>query len=267
MKLRVSFLFLATLLILASCRNSTNQREMAFAEKGLENTSVPPADQAVSPNVDNQIERKIIKTGDIRFETASVKQTQSVITNAVTGLGGYISNDNVYNSEDRTTYHIVVRVPADKFDELLAKISEDVKKFDSKNIDLQDVTEEFIDVETRIKTKKDLESRYKELLAKATAVSDILSIEKEMGTLRTDIEAIEGRLKYLKDRVNFSTLTIEFYHIMKGPYAFGFKVGDAVKTGWQWLLAFIVGVIHFWPFILLIGGGVLIALRIKRKRT
>lgn len=265
MKLRLTFLTLLILILLYSCNTGANQREIYSADKAIENNKV--SDQSNELKIENSIERKIIKHGELRFETANVNQTQSVITKSVTDLGGYISNDNALNSEDRITYRMVLRVPSERFDQLLIKISENVKKFDNKVIDVQDVTEEYIDVESRIKTKKDLENRYKELLVKATTVNEILSIEKEIGNLRTEIESIEGRFKYLKDRISFSTLTVEFYQLTSPPFAFASKLGQALVIGWKWLLGFIIVLIHFWPFILLIGGGIFIAIRFNNKKN
>jgi len=102
------------------------------------------------------------------------------------------------------------------------------------------VTEEFIDIQARIKTKKELENRYKELLAKANTVEELLSIEKELGTLRTEIESIEGRLKYLQDRVSLSSLTIEYYELTTSSFRFIPKLGKSFVTGWNWFLSFIV---------------------------
>jgi hypothetical protein len=128
------------------------------------------------------------------------------------------------------------------------------------------VTEEFIDIQARIKTKKELENRYKELLAKANTVEELLSIEKELGTLRTEIESIEGRLKYLQDRVSLSSLTIEYYELTTSSFRFIPKLGKSFVTGWNWFLSFIVGLVHMWPFIVLFVAALIISLRINRKK-
>jgi hypothetical protein len=149
---------------------------------------------------------------------------------------------------------------------LLTKISESARKLDSKNIEVLDVTEEYIDVEARIKTKKELENRYKEILKQANTVNDILSIEREIGTLRTDIESAEGRLKYLNDRISLSTLTVEYYEYTSSSFGFLSRFGNALSTGWDWLLKFIIGITHLWPFILLVTGGLYLAYRFNKRK-
>jgi len=265
MKLRLTFWTLLTIMLLFSCGTGENQKEFApLAEEavGIDKTF----NQQGNDKIETSVERKIIKQGEIRFETGNIKETESVILKAVNELSGFVSNDNIYNDNNRITHRMVIRVPADNFDKLIAEISESVEKLDSKSIDALDVTEEYIDVESRIKTKKELENRYKELLIKARAVEEILSIEKEIGTLRTEIESIEGRLQYLKDRVSLSTLTVEFYQKTSSSFNFSSKFGQALVMGWKWLLAFIIGVIHFWPFILVTGVVIFFSFRPGKKR-
>jgi hypothetical protein len=116
-----------------------------------------------------------------------------------------------------------------------------------------------------MKTKKEIESRYKELLSQAKDVEDILSIEKEIGTLRTDIESVEGRMQYLQNQVAFSSLTVEFYQKTSSAFHFSSKAGQAIVMGWKWLLAFIIFLVHLWPFII-IGGIIIFTVKRIGKR-
>lgn len=263
MKLKTTIWIFLAIFVLYSCSTSGNKREFLSTEVAINDET---SNQSKVEKVESQTDRKIIKEGEISFETANLKETESLITNTVNEMGGYVANDNVYSNEGRIIHRMVLRIPAEKFDQLLTKISESAKKVDRKTISALDVTEEYIDVEARIKTKKELESRYKELLVKAKTVEDLLSIEKEIGTLRTEIESIEGRLRYLQDRVSLSSLTIEYYQLTTSSFGFLSKLGSAFVTGWNWLLGFIIGLIHMWPFILVIGGGLYIGFKIRRRR-
>ena len=229
--------------------------------------SVPPEADMARNQTDAAIGRKVIKRGEIRFQTRNLQETTAFITENVKNLGGYISSDNSYSSEDRITSRLEIRIPCDSFDILLSKISESVNKIEYKNVQLQDVTEEYIDVESRIETKKELENRYIEILSQAKTVQEILSIEKELGTLRSDIESTEGRLKYLKDQVSLSTLTVDYYQMTSTTLSFPSKIGKAFVTGWKLFLAFIAGLVNLWPFILIIGLVVILVVRFgKRKK-
>ncbi|MCX8106637.1 MAG: DUF4349 domain-containing protein [Ignavibacterium album] len=263
-KTLIKLISMLILFILASCNSGENQSNtntnMVSSDKRMESLA-PVEDQSVS------VERKIIKEGSIRFETTSVIETQKEIRKIVAELGGYIGNENSNNYEGIIEYSLTARVPEDKFNTLIDKVSSLAEKVESKNINSSDVTEEFIDVEARIKTKKELEARYKEILKKANRVDEILNIEREMGNLRAEIESLEGRMNYLKNRISLSTLNITFYEKVSAPFGFFSKVKQALHNGWQALLWFIIILISLWPFILLILIVLFIILKFRKKKT
>src|SRR5690606_23217818 len=117
-------------------------------------------------------------------EVEDIPSTRKAILQAVGQHEGYVSSDRDYNLPGRKSNTVEVRVPAANFDSFLSDATAKVKRFDSKTINVKDVTEEFLDVETRVKTKKALEARYIELLERAGKVSEMLEIEREIGQLR-----------------------------------------------------------------------------------
>ena len=96
-------------------------------------------------------------------------------------------------------------------------------------------------------------------------VTEILDIEKQIGQLRSEIESIEGRLKYLQNRVSFSTLTMTFYESIPNETKFGQKFKNGFRNGWDNLIWFFVVLTNIWPFIL-IGLGLIVGIKIYRKR-
>ena len=118
--------------------------------------------------------------------------------------------------------------------------------------------------------KRKLENRYLELLQQAKNVKEMLEIERELSKIREEIEAKEGRLNYLQDKVSLSTFYIEFYKTseIKGvPISYGQKILNALKSGWNAVSAFFIGLVSIWPFIFIIGGVIYFIRRyIKRKR-
>ena len=202
------------------------------------------------------IERKLIKEGSITFETDDCKKTRELIHQVANGLKGYLSQDNEYTNDYQIQHNITIRVPSDNFDQLLIDISKSIKEIDDQNITVKDVTEEYVDVEARLKAKKVVEKRYLELLSKAHSVGDILQIENELARLREQIESTEGRLRYLKDQVSLSTLNITFYQTLE-PTRDGFeflnKAGKGFENGYNGLLWFFIGIINVWPFLLFLA--------------
>ncbi len=115
-------------------------------------------------------------------------------------VGGYLSV-----RQDRS---ITIRVPRAKFDEALKKI-EATGDVIHRDIQAQDVTDEFLDTEVRLKNARAMRDRLQDLLQKA-AVKEALEIEKELGRITQEIERMEGRIKVLKDKIAFSTVTVNF---------------------------------------------------------
>lgn len=217
-----------------------------IAVEGKMDLAEESAQESVAPT-----ERKLIKTGNVSFETNSMADTRARVLASTEKNGGYIANESVNKQYDRLSQTLSVRVPAAKFDNFLNEISEGVEFFDHKNISVNDVTTQHIDLTARLTTKKELEARYLVLLAKADKVQDILEIERQSAMLREEIESVEGQLKYLNDQVGFSTLDIEFYVLTRDMPSFGGKFGQGLHEGWQNLLSFVVFIAQLWPFLLL----------------
>ena len=263
MKLKTLLLAILLLFIFNSCdKNSSNinskPERSAISEE-------MPANQNTTV-ADNAVERKLIKEGEVRFETSDANATREKIIKAVKKYKGYISSDDEDHYSGQITYTMVIRVPAKDFDNLLSESTEGVRSFDNKSVDVKDVTEEFLDVQARLKTKKALENRYLELLKKANTVSEILEVEKQIGNLRAEIESIEGRLKYLESQVSFSTLQISFYQIIPQERKFGNKFSNGFVNGWNNLIVFFVFLINVWPFILLIIAVIYGIKRWRRRK-
>jgi hypothetical protein len=210
-------------------------------------------------------ERKLIKNGSLVFKVDDVKETKLQLDKLVKEAHGYPSNETQSNSDDRLEFTITVRIPSARFDEFINNTIKFADKVDSKNITTEDVTEQFIDTEARLKTKKELELRFREILKQAKNVEEILSIESQLSNVRTEIEAAEGKLNYLKSQIAMSTIVITFYEEIGIDFGFGAKFIRSFGLGWDNLLSFIVGITSLWPFVLALVGGIFWFVRWKRK--
>jgi hypothetical protein len=269
-------LFISVALLAGACNDTQgfayNGQIMEVEENASSSRKSFSAGKMKSASFDrkeNVVERKLIKTGNVTFETKELAATRKTILDIVHQNKGYVASDNEYKSGDRISTTISVRIPAESFDLILEGIAKGVERFDNKNIHISDVTEQFLDVEARLKTKKALESKYLEILKKAKTVREILDVERELGKLRGDIEATEGRLKYLQSQVSFSTLNITFYKkITESEIGFGSNIGDAFKQGFENVKVFLVLMITIWPFILLFFLLIFyVRKRIKKRKS
>lgn len=211
------------------------------------------------------VERKLIKNGTISFSTNDISKTRKEIENVCREFNAYVSSDEQQKFDKRIQYEQVIRIPAGRFDAFVKVIENMGEHVEYRNITTQDVTEEFIDIGARLKTKKELEARYHQLLVKAAKVEDILSIEEHIAKVRTEIESMAGRLNFLTNQVGYSTLTLTYHQVVASDFGFGTQLVSSFITGWNGLLVFLVGIVTAWPFILILGAGIwLISRWLKR---
>lgn len=262
-----TFLFV----LLISCNNSSkeslNNFEISSIEAQADDVKLINQKKSFDINKNQNdkkpgVERKLIKNGNIAFETEDLAKTKTNILNIVKQYEGYISNENENTYGDRKTINLTLRIPSESFDSILEGISKNASKLDNKDIRITDVTEEFLDVEARLKNKKELEIKFLDILKKAKSVQEILNVERELNKLREEIESTEGRLKYLQNQVAFSTLRVSFYKTSYTNISFGSKILEGFKNGVENLKGFFIGIINVWPFIILF----VLILIILRKR-
>jgi hypothetical protein len=201
---------------------------------------------------DQQVEKKIIKEGDINFQTTDINNTRKAIYDQIKRLNGYVSNESEADNgeSDHKTYTISTHIPTKNFDLFVNNVSEHAVKIDSKNISTTDVTTQFIDINTRLVNKKKLEERYLDLLKQGNKIADLLAIENKLSEIRTDIESTQGQLNYLNKQVAYSSLSISFYtkNIAKeNGENFGYKITKALGSGWQTMIVWFFGIVSLWP--------------------
>lgn len=189
----------------------------------------------------------------------------------VTKYGAYLGSENETKETYRISNDMVIRVSSAQFDALINGISDIASNIDFKRISATDVTEEYVDIQTRLKTKKEVEKRYIEFLSRAKNIEEVLKVENELRVIREEIEAKEGRLKFLNDRVAFSTINLNMYQnfdysgsVSKKP-GFLNKLGEGINAGWTGILNFMVMITYLWPVWLI--GGALAFLWIKRIKA
>ena len=142
-------------------------------------------------------------------------------------LGGFLAR--------RTNNALIIRVPAARFDEALDRL-EKLGDVTNRQVDAEDITEEFLDLEVRLKNSRAIRERLEQLLSRASKVEDSIAIEKELERVASEMERLEGRLKYLKDRAQFSTITVTFEaraaeRVAKGTFRLPFPWLDELGLG------------------------------------
>lgn len=261
-------------ILLVSCNDKNKRDHYNYNQKEITNglldfsTSNTTIDE-ISIKKPQKESNKIIKTSNLKFETNSVEKTFTTIKKQLAKSKGFIQNDNTYKNDNKIQRELLIRIPTNEFQVVIDSISSNVHVFDYKNISLKDVTEEFIDLNARLKAKKTLENRYLQLLSKAKNVEEMLNIEREIAKIREEIEAKQGRLNYLNDQVSFSTINITFYEtveVVKSKSKTYFsQVIKAIKGGFTSVGNFILRVLYLWPYII-IAIPIILFIRKKLKK-
>ncbi len=262
-----NIIFIVPLMLAACSRGGVDEQRSSLPEKAVEGEAEPAAGQADTPQTERGIARvcRIIREGLLEFETDDLAKTRVKLDQAIAHHRATVVSDVAENLDSRTAVTLVIRVPAERFDALVAAVSAGVTDFVVRNLSAKDVTEEYVDIQARLKVKKEIEGRYAELLAQATTVKDILAIEKQAGEIRAEIESIEGRLRYLENRVALSTLTVTAFTPVASTLHIGVRFKMALSEGWNGFIRFLVGLAYLWPFLLL-GSVVFVLVRFIRRR-
>lgn len=260
MKLVAYSLFALNIVLACGQSHENNTATAEVAEVAVADMAATPDPEEAKMANENttvqNIEQKIIREGHLQFETQEPDNTYNRLVQSAKKYNAYIQEDSEGKSWDRVYRNVTVRIPNTHFDAFIADISTGISFFDQKQITSQDVTEEFVDLNARLKAKKTLEERYLQLLHKAVKVSEIIEIERELSAIREEIEAKEGRLKYLQHRVSYSTITVNFYKKVpqseQATVSYGNKMWNALQSGWNGISSFFIGVLHVWPFIIIL---------------
>ena len=209
----------------------------------------------------------IIRNGTARVEVDSLERAIESARTIATRLGGFVAGVNVAvgNAEFRQAT-LELRIPASSFDSALAQLRP-LGDVESVQVSAQDVGEDFIDTESRLRNSRRLEERLIDLLARRTGkLEEVLAVERELARVREEIERTEGHLRYLQTRVSLSTLTLNVHepaplitHPGDNP------IVDAILQAGRNFVAFIAGLIALLGFVLPAGAIVFALVRLGRR--
>jgi len=206
------------------------------APEGQEMDS-PAANVAAAPNL-SVIDRKIIKNGSITLAVKDLKKVEEQIYGMVEEYKGYILSSSTRNGDRFISCRIEVKIPSARFEEFFGKLKQ-IETVESDNIDTQDVTEEYIDLDARQKVLKAQEQRLLDIMGKAQNIEDLLKVEEQLARIRTEIEQIQGRINYLGNATEYSTVNIDIRE-QKGVQTAGGGFFDNLAFGFAngWSLFF-----------------------------
>jgi len=194
---------------LTACSDKRDASE-ARAAPAPAHEDAPAADgkDALETEVADPSERKVIRTARMELRAEDPAAVAALATQLTSQAGGFVAASNATGVGDAIErVDMKLRVPSERFAGVLDELRDDGEVL-VEALQGQDVTDEYIDLDARLRSQKALEERLLGILANTTAVKDLLDVEAKLVGVRTEIERIEGRLRAMNDRVAFATIDL-----------------------------------------------------------
>lgn len=258
--------------LLPACRNHSapvatefKQTEANMTAAAVASDELPLSESEADQAPALPISQKIIKNAVLRFSTSDFEACKKRIADTVKKYGGYIASEKQENTSMQWRNEVAIKVPAATFEQCVESLTGGASGVDEKSITSTDVTEEYVDLDARMKARLAVEQRYVQILQQAKNVKEILEVEAQLKGIREEIESAKGRLQYMDHHVAYSNISLEYYQTFansdpQSP-AFLQRSWLSFKDGWNGLLSFALGILSAWP---LIVGIVFIFIFIKR---
>jgi hypothetical protein len=215
----------------------------------------------------------ILRSGSASLRVDSLEVAIAALSTATTAVGGTIGNTTLSTDSDNIRLATIeLRMPSNRFDDAMASLRA-IGKVESVNTAAQDVSEEYVDLVARRENAVRLEQRLLAVLANRTGkLEEILSVERELARVREEIERMDGRTRYLKERAAVSTLTVSLHEpsLAVGPRTSPGVLANAFVAAWRnfiEVLAALIASSGVWIPVGVVVGGVALAWRRRRPET
>lgn len=275
MKNSILAFIIVTAVISCSCADQRDER--VPSEKSGDFAQVEAKAQlAVVPSSDlySDSKARLIKTVDYRFEVENVKKSTEAIEVFLKKYPAYISSSNLHLENLILENKMKIRVQSQYFTDLLKEIDGQAKFVNFREVKTNDVAKEFVDLESRLKTKREVEERYNDILRKkAGTIEELLKAEAQIGELHEEIEATISRINFLKDQESYSTINLEFYQRIEQQITsvdsipWSNRFASALESGLNGVLILGVVITHLWPIVVIGGIAGLCYKFLKRKKS
>lgn len=180
------------------------------AKSGTRSSASEPGGFTASDNTDG-LNRKLIYKANLEMEVENYDKAQNEVKAMTASSGGYVLQFSENQSTGQRGGTFVIKVPASGFSSLLSKLDGIKNKKIIRNVQGQDVTEEYVDLTARLKARQAVEARLLSFMEKATKADELISFSTELGKVQTEIEQIQGRMRYLDQNVALSTIEVRVY--------------------------------------------------------
>lgn len=183
---------------------------------------IPEADYAPTETED----RLVVQESNLSLVVMNVREISDRIVDQVKNVGGYMVNTSLTNPEEAPFATVTVRVPADKLREVLDYFRGLAVKVTSENIRGTDVTDEYVDIESRLETLEKTKTKFEEIMNEAIEIQDILEVQRQLTYLQDQIDSLKGRQEYLEQTAKLAKITV---YLSTDEYALPYKPTEAFR--------------------------------------
>ena len=274
---QVRFLLVFCLLtagVACHSKNTENNASSVLSTADIATESTSDGTMASPPVAGHPVKEtnpstKIIRKATVKMQVNDFRESLTAIENTIATHQAFVVESNETHTNDQLENTLTIRVPAAHLDALLNKLISHGVYLNYKNISSEDVSTEFVDITARIKSKKVVEERYLTFLKEAKNVKEMLALENEVRKIREEIEATQARINYINTQTAYSTITLEIYQpitiVAPTGNSYWVRVVNALGTGWEALLFFLIGLLYLWPLLLVLPILIYLSRRFLQK--
>jgi hypothetical protein len=206
--------------------------------------AAPPAPSAKNGEASSTVsDRRIVQTSTIRLQVKEVGGGFEEVTRIATSSGGFLASSSFSHQGEQQIASATIRVPATRYQEVLAELRRLGARVDSEASNASDVTEEYSDHSARLRNLEATETQLLSFLAQARNVGEVLQVQDRLNTTRNEIERVKGRINLLDKLTDLATITVHLRPVVAGSTTpDGGGLGAAVRAAWEDSLEFLEGV-------------------------
>ena len=229
------------------------------ADKGPVTAGKPGGGDATSYS---DWDRKIVKTADLTIEVKNFQRYSRQLHGAVRQSGGYVAQEQQTQSSGEIENTVSIKVPVDRFQDLLEELPGDSDRLVEKKVSSEDVTMELVDTKSRLETKKEVRERYLELLRQAHSMKDIIAVQNEINDIQFQMDQASGRIAWLGHSAAYSTINLKFYQVLDAAVredpspSFFHRLAESVGEGWKGLSSLLLELMSVWPLWIALAFGI-----------
>src|SRR5690606_6600983 len=193
----------------------------------------------------------LIRRSTLRLRVDDYAEAQAEVAALADRFGAYVGGEQEHRSPGRIENTLTLRVEAAQFEPLMEALLAVGREVDFRTVEVEDVTRQYVDLEARLRARRAVAERLTELLARADTVEEILAVQTQLAQVQEEIESAEGQLRYLRNQVALSTITLTIFEESATGVASGSpfftRIGDAFAVGWEGVQELAVGLVALWP--------------------